>query len=233
MTSVTILVIDDDELTARVISDKMIEAGYTVYVAHNGREGLRQMYAHHPELIILDLLMPEMDGWTTCRRIREVSNVPIIMLTAQDRPQDIIRGLDEGADEYVTKPFDVAVLVARVRAVLRRAALPSSSSQKEDVAYSDEYLTFNSVDRRVMVKDELVKLTPTEYNLLALLIRNAGRVLPYRMLLEQVWGWEYIDDVDYLRVYIWHLRRKLEPDPKNPRYVLTEHGVGYRFEGAG
>lgn len=233
MNSATILVIDDDELTARVISDKMVEAGYAVHVAHNGREGLRQMYSHHPELVILDLLMPEMDGWTTCRRIREVSNVPIIMLTAQDRPQDIIRGLDEGADEYVTKPFDVSVLLARVRAVLRRAALPPSSSQKEDVAYSDDYLTFNSVDRRVMVKDELVKLTPTEYNLLALLIRNAGRVLPYRMLLEQVWGWEYIDDVDYLRVYIWHLRRKLEPDPKNPRYVLTEHGVGYRFEGTG
>jgi two-component system KDP operon response regulator KdpE len=110
-------------------------------------------------------------------------------------------------------------------------SLPPTLRQKEDVSYSDEYLTFNPVDRRVMIDGELVKLTPTEYNLLALLIKNSGRVLPYRSLLEQVWGWEYIDDVDYLRVYIWHLRRKLEPDPKNPRYVLTEHGVGYRFEG--
>jgi two-component system KDP operon response regulator KdpE len=155
------------------------------------------------------------------------------MLTAQDRPQDVIRGLDEGADEYVTKPFELDVLLARVRAVLRRAALQPAVSQKEEVAYSDGYLTFNPAGRRVTVDGNLVKLTPTEYNLLSLLIKNAGRVLPYRELLEQVWGWEYIDDVDYLRVYIWHLRRKVEPDSKNPRYVLTEHGVGYRFEGAG
>lgn len=229
----TILVIDDDKLTSRMISDQLSETGYTVQVAHDGKEGLRQMYAHRPDLIILDVMMPEMDGWTTCRRVREVSNVPIIMLTSRDRPQDIIRGLDEGADEYVTKPFEITVLLARVRAVLRRVSLASASPQKEEVAYSDDYLTFNPVDRRVMVNGELVKLTPTEYNLLALLIQNAGRVLTYRRLLEQVWGWEYIDDVDYLRVYIWHLRRKLEPDSKNPRYVLTEHGVGYRFEGSG
>jgi two-component system KDP operon response regulator KdpE len=229
----TILVIDDDKLTSRMISDQLSETGYTVQVAHDGKEGLRQMYAHRPDLIILDVMMPEMDGWTTCRRVREVSNVPIIMLTSRDRPQDIIRGLDEGADEYVTKPFEITVLLARVRAVLRRVSLASASPQKEEVAYSDDYFTFNPVDRRVMVNGELVKLTPTEYNLLALLIQNAGRVLTYRRLLEQVWGWEYIDDVDYLRVYIWHLRRKLEPDSKNPRYVLTEHGVGYRFEGSG
>jgi two-component system KDP operon response regulator KdpE len=229
----TILVIDDDKLTSRVISDQLTKDGYIVHIAPDGQEGLRQMYAHRPDLIILDLMMPKMDGWTTCRRIREVSNVPIIMLTAKDRPQDIIRGLDEGADEYVTKPFEVAVLGARVRAVLRRVALPPTSPPREEVAYSDDYLTFNPVDRRVIVDGELVKLTPTEFNLLALLIKNAGRVLTYRRLLEQVWGWEYIDDVDYLRVYIWHLRRKLEPEPKNPRYVLTEHGVGYRFEGAG
>jgi two-component system KDP operon response regulator KdpE len=228
-----ILVIDDDKLTTRIIDDKLTEAGYAVHVAHDGQQGLRQMYAQHPDLIILDLVMPKMDGWTTCRRIREVSNVPIIMLTAQDRPQDIIRGLDEGADEYVTKPFELDVLLARVRAVLRRAALQPAVSQKEEVAYSDGYLTFNPAGRRVTVDGNLVKLTPTEYNLLSLLIKNAGRVLPYRELLEQVWGWEYIDDVDYLRVYIWHLRRKIEPDSKNPRYVLTEHGVGYRFEGAG
>jgi two-component system KDP operon response regulator KdpE len=227
----TILVIDDDKLTARIISDQLGGEGYEIHVAHDGQEGLRQMYAHRPDLIILDLMMPKMDGWTTCRRIREVSNVPIIMLTAKDRPQDVIRGLDEGADEYVTKPFEVNVLLARVRAVLRRVSLTPAEPQKEEVSYSDDYLTFNPVDRRVMVNGELVKLTPTEYSLLALLIKNSGRVLPYRKLLEQVWGWEYIDDVDYLRVYIWHLRRKLEPDPKSPRYVLTEHGVGYRFEG--
>jgi two-component system KDP operon response regulator KdpE len=230
---VTIQIIDDDRLTARMINDHLTEAGYQVHIAHDGQEGLRQMYAHRPDLIILDLMMPKMDGWTTCRRIREVSSVPIIMLTAKDRPQDVIRGLDEGADEYVIKPFEMGVLLARVRAVLRRVALSPAASRKDEVAYSDDYLTFNSVDRRVTVDGDLIRLTPTEYNLLTILIKNAGRVLPYRELLEQVWGWEYIDDVDYLRVYIWHLRRKLEPDPKKPRYVLTEHGVGYRFEGAG
>jgi two-component system KDP operon response regulator KdpE len=153
------------------------------------------------------------------------------MLTAKDRPQDIIRGLDEGADEYMTKPFEVEVLLARVRAVLRRVDSMKAKPQESGEIYSDDYLFFNPVERRVTVQGQKVNLTPTEYNLLALLVKNVGRVLPYRDLLEQVWGWEYIDDVDYLRVYIWHLRRKLEPEPKNPRYVLTEHGVGYRFEG--
>jgi two-component system KDP operon response regulator KdpE len=224
-----VLVIDDDKLLTRMIEDKLTAAGYEINVSHDGQAGLRQMYVQRPDLIILDLMMPKMDGWTTCQRIREISNVPIIMLTAQDRPQDVIRGLDEGADEYVTKPFEMDVLLARVRAVLRRVELSANEPQKEDVAYDDGYLSFNPIDRRVTVDGELVKLTPTEYSLLALLIKNAGRALLYRELLQQVWGWEYIDDVDYLRVYIWHLRRKLEPDAKNPRYVLTEHGVGYRF----
>jgi two-component system KDP operon response regulator KdpE len=228
-----VLVIDDDKVTTRIIHDALTEAGYRVHIAYDGREGLRQMYARRPDLIILDLMMPEMDGWTTCRRIREMSNVPIVMLTARDRTEDVIRGLDEGADEYVTKPFEIEVLLARVRAVLRRAAVSPDPSRKDEVTYNDGYLTFNSVERRVTVNGEPVSLTPTEYNMLAVLVKNAGRVLPYRELLEQVWGWEYKDDIDYLRVYIWHLRRKLEPDPKNPRYVLTEHGVGYRFEGSG
>jgi DNA-binding response OmpR family regulator len=147
----SILIIDDDRLTSRVISDQLTRDGYTVHLAPDGQEGLRQMYAHRPDLIILDLMMPKMDGWTTCRRIREVSNVPIIMLTARDRPDDIIRGLDEGADEYVTKPFEAEVLVARVRAVLRRVALPPASPPREEAAYSDKYLTFNPIDRRVTV----------------------------------------------------------------------------------
>jgi two-component system KDP operon response regulator KdpE len=227
----TILIIDDDKLTSQMVSDRLTEAGYTVHLAHDGQKGLRQMYAHQPDLVILDLMMPKMDGWTTCQRIRQMSNVPVIMLTAKDRPQDIIRGLDEGADEYMTKPFEVDVLLARVRAVLRRVELLKDKPKTSGDTYSDDYLFFNPTERRVTVNGERVNLTPTEYNLLALLVKNMGRVLPYRDLLEQVWGWEYIDDVDYLRVYIWHLRRKLEPDPKKPRYVLTEHGIGYRFEG--
>ncbi len=227
----TILIVDDDKLTASIVRDRLTEVGHTVCLAPDGQKGLREFYAHQPDLVILDVMMPRMDGWATCQRIRQISNVPIIMLTSKDRPQDIIRGLDEGADEYMTKPFDVNVLLARVRAVLRRVESMKNKSQGSGKVYSDAYLFFDPVEQRVMISDKLVSLTPTEYDLLTLLIKNIGRVLPYRELLEEVWGWEYIDDVDYLRVYIWHLRRKLEPDPKKPRYVLTEHGTGYRFEG--
>ncbi len=227
----TILIIDDDRLITELVRRHLTQEGFEVLVAHDGREGLRQVYLHHPDLVLLDIMMPQMDGWTVCQRIREVSNVPIIMLTAQGRQEDIVRGLEDGADDYIVKPFELPVLVARIRANLRRAAMgPVEMASSEEPLYADSWLSFNAAKRRVTVNGQPVKLTPTEYNLLALLIRNAGRVLTYREMLEQVWGWEYIDDVDYLRVYIWHLRRKLEPDPKNPRYILTEHGVGYRFE---
>jgi two-component system KDP operon response regulator KdpE len=187
------------------------------------------MYEHHPDLIILDVNMPTMDGWTVCQRIREVSNVPVVMLTARDAPEEVIKGLDLGADDYVTKPFDIKVLLARVRATLRRAA-SDSPVIKKDIIYSDDYLSINLDERRVIVNGKPVRLTPTEFNLLAYLVENAARVVAYRELLEQIWGFEYIDDIDYLRVYIWHLRRKLEHDPKAPTYIMNELGVGYRFE---
>lgn len=227
--STTVLIIDDDRPLVEMFASALEASQFNVVTAHDGQEGLRKVYEHRPDLIILDINMPMMDGWVVCQRVREVSNVPILMLTAQSSPEEIVKGLEMGADDYVLKPCQPHVLVARVRALLRRAASePVAYSQ--ETAYSDEYLTINAEARRVTVRGEPVKLTPTEFNLLMTLVKNWPRVVPYRDLLEQVWGFEYIDDLDYLRVYIWHLRRKLEPDPKEPIYIINELGVGYRFE---
>ncbi|TKJ31470.1 MAG: DNA-binding response regulator [Chloroflexi bacterium B3_Chlor] len=226
-----VLVVDDDPALLPLVEYTFAKEGYEVYTASDGREALRQFFAHRPDLIILDIMMPRMDGWETCRRIREVSDVPIMMLTARGQDEDIIRGLEYGADDYMTKPFSIKVLLAHARAVLRRAALPAPD-YGEPTTYGDDYLTVDLKERRVTVKGEPVKLTPTEYRLLAYLVQNAGQVLTFQQILENVWGWEYQDDLDYVRVYVWHLRQKLEQDPKHPKYISTELGVGYRFEKA-
>ncbi len=225
----TILVIDDDLALRQLVASTLKQEGYQVLTAADGQEGLRQMYQGHPDLLILDIIMPAMDGWTVCQRVREVSNVPIIMLTAQSEPEEIVKGLDLGADDYLVKPFEMSVLLARVRANLRRAASEPTVTRRS-IVYSDDYLTVNFDEHRVTVRGEPVRLTPTEFNLLAHLVEASPRIVPYRELLEQTWGFEYIDDIDYLRVYIWHLRRKLEPNPKAPTYIINELGVGYRFE---
>ncbi|MCD6358920.1 MAG: response regulator transcription factor, partial [Dehalococcoidia bacterium] len=191
-------------------------------------------YTHKPDIVLLDVVMPGMDGWQTCTRIRDVSDVPIVMLTGQRKAEeDIIRGLDYGADEYMVKPVGNKELAARVQAVLRRADLPSTLDKEQKASYSDDYLTVNINDHKVFLNGERVKLTPTEFRLLALLVQNAGRVITHRQVLERVWGWEYVDDLDHVRVYIWHLRQKIEVDPANPRYILSESGVGYYFQKAG
>ncbi len=223
-----VLIIDDDHALVDLIKATLQKAGYDVAFAYDGHDGLRQMYDQRPDLVILDINMPTMDGWIVCQRIREVSNVPIIMLTARNEPEEIVKGLDMGADDYIVKPFDIAVLTARVRANLRRAA-SEPTIINTNLVYNDDYLAINLDEHRVSLEGEPIRLTPTEFNLLARLVDNAPRIVPYRELLEQVWGFEYIDDIDYLRVYIWHLRRKLEPDPKNPIYIINELGVGYRF----
>ena len=225
----TVLVIDDDQILVKLVTSALKQEGFEVVSAHDGQEGLRQMYDTHPDLIILDLNMPTMDGWTVCQRVREVSNVPVIMLTARDEPEEIIKGLDMGADDYIVKPVQMNILLARVRSTLRRAAA-DPTLLKKDVIYSDSYLTVNLDEHRVAVQGETVRLTPTEFNLIAHLVDAAPRIVPYRELLENVWGFEYIDDIDYLRVYIWHLRRKLEPNPKEPIYIINELGIGYRVE---
>jgi two-component system KDP operon response regulator KdpE len=227
-----ILVIDDDPAFVRLVGRVLTQKGYEMLSANSGGEGLRLLFAHKPDMVLLDVVMPGMDGWQTCSRIRDISDIPIIMLTAHEKTEDdTVRGLDYGADDYVIKPVGSKELVARVRAVMRRAELPSSSGGG-GITYSDDFLSVDIAARKVMVKGEQVRLTPVEFRLLALLMQNAGHILAHRQLLEKVWGWEYIDDLDYIRIYIWHLRQKIEPDPANPKYIITEPGVGYCFRKA-
>jgi two-component system KDP operon response regulator KdpE len=201
-----------------------------VLKASSGQEALRMIFEHKPDLVLLDVVMPGIDGWQTCSRIREVTDIPIIMLTGRrSAEEDIVRGLDYGADEYLHKPLGNRELVARVRAVLRRAERPSSLKVKNGTLFTDNYLTVDVSERKIMVNGERLKLTPREFRLLVLLVENADRILSHQQVLENVWGWEYIDDVDYVRIYISHLRQKIEPDPSQPKYILTEPGVGYYF----
>ncbi len=228
-----ILVIDDDAIFLRLVDQVLTQQGYGVLKAGSGQEGLRLLFAEKPDLVLLDVAMPRMDGWQTCQRIREISDVPIIMLTGKQKgEEDIVRGLDYGADEYLFKPVGNRELVARVRAVLRRVELPSPTQVKREVTSADGFLAVDIAERKVMVKGERVKLTPREFRLFALLVENAGRILTHREVLEKVWGWEYTDDLDYVRIYISHLRQKIEPDPALPRYIITEPGVGYYFQKA-
>ena len=173
-----------------------------------------------------------MDGWQTCSRIRDISStIPIIILSGKRKTEDdVVHGLDYGADDYLLKPVGGRELVARVRAVLRRAELPSYLEKGKEITFSDGFLTVDIVERKVMVNGERVKLTPIEFRLLALLLENAGRILTHHQLLEKVWGWEYTDDLDYVRIYISHLRRKIEPEHTLPKYIVTEPGVGYYFQ---
>jgi two-component system KDP operon response regulator KdpE len=225
-----VLIVDDDAIMRKLVEQIVLRSGNKFFSAQNGTDGLNQFYAHRPDLVILDITMPMMSGWEVCRHIRQFSNVPIIMLTAMGGERDIVRGLQEGADDYVTKPFNANILQARIQAALRRSALPAV--KQPPTLYNDDHLTLDLTKRRMLVAGNVVKLTATEYRLLCYLFQNAGRVLTFRQILENVWGWEYRDHTDYVHVYVWHLRKKLEEDPKMPKYILTEHGVGYRFEKA-
>ena len=229
-----ILVVDDDAALVRLFDQILTGKGYEMLKASNGQEALRLFFAHKPDLVLLDIVMPVMDGWQTCSRIRDLSDVPIIMLTGQQKNEDdVVRGLDYGADDYLLKPVGSKELLARVRAILRRAELPPALDVEKRVTYSDDYLAVDIAERKVMVNGKRVKLTPIEFRLLALLVENAGRILTHQQLLEKVWGWEYADDLDYVRIYISHLRRKIEPESTKPRYIITEPGVGYYFQKAG
>ena len=223
-----ILVVDDDPVIIQLLTSTFAKIAATVIMATNGQEGLQQFYTHRPDLVILDVKMPDMDGWETCRIIRKLSDVPIIMLTARAADDEIIRGLDSGADDYITKPFNAQVVLARVRAALRRPA--QAALTKKSSYYSDGYLTIDLEKNLVLTRGEPVKLTAQEYKLLAYLLQNPNRMLTTQQILENVWGWEYQDEPGHVRIYIWHLRRKLEDDPKEPKYLLTEYGLGYRFQ---
>ena len=228
-----ILVVDDDPSMVRLISQVLSSKGYEVLESNNGQDALRLLYSQKPDLVLLDVVMPVMDGWQTCSRIRDISAaIPIIMLTGQRKTEeDVAQGLDYGADDYLIKPVGNKELAARVQAMLRRAELPSSvEDQGKHAAFSDGYLTVDIAQRRVIVDGNHVKLTPIEFRLLALLLQNTGRILMHQQLLEKVWGWEYVDDLDYVRIYISHLRKKIEPNPALPKYIITEPGVGYYFQ---
>lgn len=223
-----ILIVDDEQAIRDALGRKLKRDGFDVALAGTGLEALRLFHAEHPDLVVLDIVLPEMDGLTVCRRIREVADTPVMMLSANKIAEDdIVQGLSAGADEYIEKPIRLNEFSARVQAMLRRAQLASVTTEE---GYNDGYLRMDLQRRHVYVNNARVHLTPTEFKLLMVLIENSGRVVGQRELLEQVWGPEYADDVYYPRVYISQLRRKIEPDAANPTYIQTEHRVGYRFE---
>lgn len=223
-----ILVVDDEAAIRDVLGRKLRRDGFNVSLAANGIEGLRLFHAERPDLVVLDIVMPEMNGLTVCQRIREVSETPIMMLSANAiTEEDVIEGLTAGADEYLVKPIRLNEFVARIQALLRRSQITTTETVS---GYNDGYLSVDLQRRHVHVEGKKIHLTPTEFKLLVVLMENAGRVVTQRDLLEQVWGEQYVDDIYYPRVYISQLRRKIEPDVTNPIYILTEHRIGYRFE---
>jgi two-component system KDP operon response regulator KdpE len=223
-----ILIVDDDPELLELVDLLLSRAGAHVLTARDARHGLRQFYDHRPDLVILDLMMPGMDGWAACERFREVSDVPIMMLSALNQTGDVVRGLEHGADDYLTKPFANQELLARARALLRRAQ--RSVPAEMPLLFDDGYLAIDLVQRRVRVRQQPAQLTPTEYSLLAYLLQHASRVRTHEQILEQVWGEECRDSTHYVHLYVHRLRQKLEQDPEHPRYFLSEPGVGYRFE---
>jgi DNA-binding response OmpR family regulator len=223
----TILVVDDDFHLRRLLERNFSKAGAEVCTAASGEEALKQFQLCSPDLVILDIIMPGMDGFETCRMIRQISNAPVIMLTSLHEDEHIVRGLDSGADDFISKPVSIDVLLARARAVLRRSE--KEDDQAPSPGYNDGYLEIDLAQHRVCLNSEEVRLTPTEFRLLAYLLENTRRVCSFEQILENVWGWEYRDSIDYVHVYVSHLRGKIEPDPKNPQYIHTIHGVGYRF----
>jgi DNA-binding response OmpR family regulator len=225
------ILIVDDEPEARQLLRMALQSGdFEVIEASDGMAALRLAYEMRPDLIILDLAMPLMDGWLTCQRIREVWDTPIIMVTAFSEIDSRVRGLAIGADDYIAKPFDIDELQMRVRAVLRRAE--ERPFLERPARYADEHLTVDLASRDVLVEGEPVALTPTEFGLLRYMVQHPNQPIPSEELLRAVWGESYDDAEATLRVHLHHLRRKIEPDPKKPRYVRTERGVGYRFQTA-
>ncbi|MCK4897778.1 MAG: response regulator transcription factor [Anaerolineales bacterium] len=222
-----ILAVDDEERMVRFIRLNLEHDGFQVIEAYNGSQALEQLRSNLPDIVLLDVMMPDIDGFEVLRMIRETSTIPVIMLTAKGDEEDRIRGLELGADDYITKPFSPRELVSRVRAVLRRTDTTTTSTH--GLIEVDDRLKVDFNRREVWVDGELVKLRPTEYRLLYHLVQNAGWVLTHEQLLTKVWGYEYRDEPHYVRLYINYLRKKIEKDPSDPKYILTERGIGYRF----
>ncbi|MBC7258954.1 MAG: response regulator transcription factor [Chloroflexi bacterium] len=225
--SIKVLLIDDEPMMKRMLAEVFRPPEFEFLAAPDGREGLRLAYDFRPDVILLDIMMPGMSGWEVCQRIREFSPVPIIMLTAMGQTTDKVRGLDMGADDYITKPVDLEEVRARVKALLRRAAVGEQTACLYSIG--GDYLTIDPIARRVRVAGHEISLTPTEYNLLLYFVTHPDRPLSYGELLDNVWGPGYEGAVSNLKLYILYLRRKIEPDPENPIYIVNERGVGYRF----
>jgi DNA-binding response OmpR family regulator len=225
MPKATILAVDDEPKVLKLLKANLESSGYKILTAEDGEEAIDLVERQLPDLIILDLMLPKMDGYAVCRQIREFSPVPIIMLTARSAQVDLIHGFEVGADDYLTKPFSVNELLMRVQAVLRRSRWPEEIVSRQ--GFKTGPIEIDFAQHRVTVDGEPVKLTPTEYRFLSYLASNANRVILHRELLRAVWGPEYGEETEYLRVYMRYLRQKLEPEPSDPRYLLTQPGAGY------
>lgn len=223
----SILLVDDDPQLVRLVRVNLESVGYRVLVAMDAPSALELAGMEMPDMIILDIMLPGIDGYELCQRIREFSATPIIMLTAKVEDTDKVRGLKLGADDYLTKPFSVQELLARIEAVLRRTGTPEEVKVPRTFTSGD--ISVDLLQHRVTVRGQEVALTPTEYKLLTQLVSNAGRVMLHRELLTRVWGDEYQDELEYLRAYIRHLRQKVEEDPHQPKYILSKPGIGYIF----
>lgn len=222
-----ILVVDDERGLAKIIRLNLEQDGFEVVEANNGKEAMEKLRTTLPDLILLDVMMPDMDGFTVLKMIREIGGTPVIMLTAKGQEDDKVKGLELGADDYVTKPFSPRELTSRIRAVLRRGNY--TEDEETGKIFVDDRLTIDFDRHEVWVEGELVQLRPTEYRLLYHLVQNAGWVLTHDQILNKVWGYEYENEPHYVRLYINYLRKKLEVDPSTPKYILTERGIGYRF----
>jgi len=224
----TLLMIDDDKSLTQLLSEYLVGQGFSMRSAENGYQGLRAVFEFQPDIILLDVTMPEKDGWEALQHIREVSDKPVIMLTARGDESDILKGFSLGADDYVIKPFSFAQLAARIRAVLVRSSQDNTLDEGE---LSAGELKVDISLKRVWRDDEILSLTPTEFKLLVVLMRRQDEVISPEDLVKEVWGAQYANEIGHVRRYIWHLRKKVEIDPEHPRYIHNERGFGYRFGG--
>ena len=223
-----VLIIDDDADLRQLAGMLFKKAGAQIFTAYDGLDGISKLFTCDPSLIILDVVMPETDGFEVCQRIRQVSDIPIIMLTSLNREEDMLQGLESGADDFLSKPFSSDVLLARAKTVLRRTE--KGTRQRANYDFNHGRLSIDIERRQVLVDERRLKLSPIEFRLLAYLARHAGKVLTFDHILANVWGSEYRGSMDYVHVYVSHLRNKIEENPKDPRYILTVHGIGYMFE---
>jgi two-component system KDP operon response regulator KdpE len=222
--SFSILVIDDEVQIRKLLEISLEANGYKVIFAENGKEGIAQAASHQPDLILLDLGLPDQDGQEVLMKLREWYNNPIVIVTVKSAEEEIVKALDNGANDYLTKPFRTEELLARIRTALR-----SKSSATNESVKSFGKIIVDYASRIVKVNEEVIKFTATEYNLLTLLIKNDGRVLTHQYILKEIWGPNYSEQTQYLRVFVAQLRKKIEEDPNRPKYIITESGVGYRF----